>query len=246
MTGYDGTETLTNFPVLVEVRKDDANGFTYDDFYHFDGSDIAFVDEKGHIIPHEIDTWNKNGMSLFWVRLPEMNNGTTFTMCYRSPLLEERPNPGNTFEKYVGVWHMNERGNGVVNLKDSTVNNFETETHALSKADNNGRIGYARRVAQTPGSSSSYGRIIAFDHDDILRTGVGNVFTYSGWYKLAATPPKWAYLVSRKSEDADVGWGIQYDEKDTTTELRVWSGSHEKNKFQIFKVSVMSSTGWNY
>ena len=246
VTGYDGTETLTNFPVLVEVRKDDANGFTYDDFYHFDGSDIAFVDEKGHIIPHEIDTWNKNGMSLFWVRLPEMKDGTTFTMCYRSPLLEERPNPGNTFEKYVGVWHMNERGNGVVNLKDSTVNNFETETHALSKADNNGRIGYARRVAQTPGSSSSYGRIIAFDHDDILRTGVGNVFTYSGWYKLAATPPKWAYLVSRKSEDADVGWGIQYDEKDTTTELRVWSGSHEKNKFQIFKVSGMSSTGWNY
>ena len=246
VTGYEGTETLTNFPVLVEVRKDDDNGFSYDDFYHFDGSDIAFVDEKGHIIPHEIDTWNKNGMSLFWVRLPEMNNGTTFTMCYRSPLLEERPDPGNTFEKYVGVWHMNERENGVVNLKDSTVNNFETETHALSTAVGNGRIGYARRVAQTPGSSSSYGRIIAFDHDDILRTGVGNVFTFSGWYKLAATPPKWAYLVSRKSEDADRGWGIQYDETDSTTELRVWSGSAEKNKFQIFKINGMSSTGWNY
>ena len=246
VTGYTGTETLTNFPVLVEVRAADTNGFTYDDFYHYDGSDIAFVDDKGHIIPHEIDTWNKNGMSLFWVRLPEMNNGTKFTMCYRSPLLETPPDPGNTFERYVGVWHMNERGDGVVNLKESTTNNFETETHAMSLADGNGRIGYARRVAQTPGSSSSYGRIIAFDHDDILRTGVGNVFTFSGWYKLAATPPKWAYLVSRKSEDADKGWGIQYDEKDTTTELRVWSGSAEKNKFQIFKISGMSSTGWNY
>ena len=246
VTGYTGTETLTNFPVLVEVRDKDTNGFSYDDFYHYDGSDIAFVDEKGHIIPHEIDTWNKNGMSLFWVRLPEMNNGTKFTMCYRSPLLETRPDPGNTFERYVGVWHMNERGDGVVNLKDSTVNNLETETHAMSLAENNGRVGYARRVAQTPGSSSSFGRIIAFDHDDILRTSVGNVFTFSGWYKLAATPPKWAYLVSRKSEDADKGWGIQYDEKDTTTELRVWSGSSEKNKFQIFKISGMSSTGWNY
>ena len=246
VTGYTGTETLTNFPVLVDVRKADTNGFSYDDFYHYDGSDIAFVDEKGHIIPHEIDTWNKNGMSLFWVRLPEMNDGTTFTMCYRSPLLETPPDPGNTFEPYVGVWHMNERKDGVVNLKDSSVNNFETETHAMSLADNNGRVGYARRVAQSPGSSSSFGRIIAFDHDDILRTSVGNVFTFSGWYKLAATPPKWAYLVSRKSEDADKGWGIQYDEKDTTTELRVWSGSSEKNKFQIFKISGMSSTGWNY
>ena len=246
VTGYTGSETLTNFPVLVEVRAKDTNGFTYDDFYHYDGSDIVFVDEKGHIIPHEIDTWNKSGMSLFWVRLPEMNNGTKFTMCYRSPLLKTPPDPGNTFEPYVGVWHMNETNDGVDYLKDSSPNNLETETHAMSTADNNGRIGYARRVAQTPGSSSSFGRIIAFDHDDILRTGVGNVFTFSGWYKLAATPPKWAYLVSRKSEDADKGWGIQYDEKDTTTELRVWSGSSEKNKFQIFKTSGMLSTGWNY
>ena len=246
VTGYTGTETLRNFPVLVEVRSKDTNGFKYDDFYHYDGKDIAFVDEKGHIIPHEIDTWNKNGMSLFWVRLPEMNNGTKFTMCYRSPLLKTPPDPGNTFERYVGVWHMNETHDGVDNLKDSSPNDLETETHAMSTADKNGRIGYARRVAQTPGSSSSYGRIIAFDHDDILRTSVGNVFTFSGWYKLAATPPKWAYLVSRKSEDADRGWGIQYDEKDTTTELRVWSGSAEKNKFQIFKTSGMSSTGWNY
>ncbi|MBP5509357.1 MAG: DUF2341 domain-containing protein, partial [Kiritimatiellae bacterium] len=244
VTGYTGTETLTNFPVLVEVRQADTNGFKYDDFYHYDGSDIAFVDEKGHIIPHEIDTWNKNGMSLFWVRLPEMNNGTTFTMCYRSPLLETRPDPGNVFEPYVGVWHMNERGDGVVNLKDSSVNDFETETHAMSTADNNGRIGYARRVAQEPGSSSSFGRIIAFDHDNILRTGVGNVFTFSGWYKLAATPPKWSYLVSRKSEDADMGWGIQYEETDSK-KLRVWSGSSEKNKYQLFETKV-SGTGWHY
>ena len=245
VTGYTGTETLTNFPVLVEVRAKDDNGFSYDDFYHYDGKDIAFVDEKGHIIPHEIDTWNKNGMSMFWVRLPEMNNGTTFTMCYRSPLLETPPDPGNVFEKYVGVWHMNETKDGVVNLKDSTVNDFETETHALSTADNNGRIGYARRVAQSPGSAASYGRIIAFDHDDILRTGVGNVFTFSGWYKLAAVPPKWAYLVSRKSEDADRGWGVQYEET-WSKRLRVWSGSNAKSAYQLFDTPGADATGWNY
>ena len=246
VTGYRGGETLTNFPVLVEVRSKDTNGFSYDDFYHYDGADIVFVDEKGHIIPHEIDTWNKNGMSLFWVRLPEMKNGTTFTMCYRSPLLKTPPDPGNTFERYVGVWHMSEKGDGVVNLKDSTVNDFETETHAQSLYENNGRIGGARRVAQTPGSAASYGRIIAFDHDDILRTGVGNVFTYSGWYKLKDQPPKWAYLVSRKSEDADRGWGVQYQEN-STAELRVWSGSKAKDGFngQTFKFSN-TGTAWHY
>ena len=245
VTGYTGTETLRDFPVLVEVRKKDTNGFTYDDFYHYDGKDIAFVDEKGHIIPHEIDTWNRSGMSLFWVKLPEMHNGTKFTMCYRSPLVDPLPDFGNTFEKYVGVWHMNETSDGVVNLKDSTTNDFETETHAASTAYSSGQIGWARRVAQQPGSSASYGRIVAFDHDDILRTGVGNVFTYSGWYKLAATPPKWAYLVSRKSEDADRGWGIQYQE-DKTTELRVWSGSKAKNSFQIFTHKTNTKTDWHY
>ena len=244
VTGYTGTETLKDFPVLVEVRKKDTNGFTYDDFYHYDGKDIAFVDEKGHIIPHEIDTWNRSGMSLFWVRLPEMHNGTKFTMCYRSPLVDPLPDVGNTFEKYVGVWHMNEPGDGVVHLKDSTTNDFETETHAASTAYGSGQIGGARRVAQQPGSAASYGRIVAFDHDDILRTGVGNVFTYSGWYKLHETPPKWAYLVSRKSEDADRGWGIQYQES-KTTELRVWSGSKAKNSFQYF-THANTGTAWHY
>ena len=248
VTGYTGTETLTNFPVLVDVRASDTNGFSYDDFYHFDGSAIAFVDEKGHIIPHEIDTWNRAGMSLIWVRLPEMNNGTTFTMCYRSAFVDPASNRGNTFEKYVGVWHMNETQNGVVELKDSTTNNLAGETHAQSLAGvNKGQMigGNARRVAQQPGSSMNYGRVLVFDHDDILRTGVGNVFTYSGWYQLLETPPKWSYLVARKMNDQDRGWGIQYDET-STTELRVWSGSRAKGGFQKFNTSGAAATGWNY
>ena len=222
VTGYSGSETLTNFPVLVEVRRKDTNGFKYEDFYHTDGSDMAFVDEKGHIIPHEIDTWNKSGMSLIWVRLPEMVNGTKFTMCYRSPLLTPLPDVGNTFEKYVGVWHMNETHDGVASIKDSTANNIPGESHARSLVDGNGRIGNARRVAQETGTSSSNGRIMVYDHDDILRTSVGNVFTSSGWYKPADAKPSWAYFVSRKGDDYSKGWGIQYDEN-AKDKLRVWS-----------------------
>ena len=239
VTGYTGTETLTNFPVLVEVRKKDTNGFSYDDFYRIDGNDLAFVDEKGHIIPHEIDTWNRGGMSLFWVRLPEMVNGTTFTMCYRSPLLDPLPDPGNTFERYLGVWHMNEKENGVVDVADSTTNNLVGETHAKSLASSEGRIGYARRVAQEGGASSSAGRIIVFDHDNILRD-VGPEFTYSGWYKLAKgiTDPDWAYLVSRKDDDDSTGWGVQYHDKDKSSKLmRVWAASEGKNKSGFFDIT---------
>ena len=226
VTGYTGTETLTNFPVLVDVRDTDTNGFRYSDFYHYDGSDMAFVDDTGHIIPHEIDTWNKNGMSLIWVRLPRMNNGTTFTMCYRSPLIDPLPDVGNTFEKYVGVWHMNETQNGVASIKDSTANNLPGESHAKSLAGiNQGQMigGNARRVAQETGTSSSNGRIMVYDHDDILRTGVGNVFTFSGWYKTADDKPNWAYLVARKGDDYSKGWGVQYTDDNAKDKLRVWS-----------------------
>ena len=248
VTGYPGTETLTNFPVLVEVRKADTNGFSYDDFYHVGGKDIAFVDEKGHVIPHEIDTWNPNGMSLIWVRLPEMNNGTKFTMCYRSPLVTTPDDPGNTFERYVGVWHMNEKGDGIVQVHDSTVNNLDGETHANSLAYNQGRIGYARRVAQSSGTSSTCGHILINDHDDILRTGVGNVFTYSCWSKLASSKPGWAYLVSRKSEDASNGWGIQYhdDDKSPEKQLRAYGGSQVKNEWTLFTVKGYSLGSWAY
>ena len=257
VTGYTGTETLTNFPVLVDVRASDTNGFSYADFYHVDGKDIAFVDEKGHIIPHEIDTWNRNGMSLFWVRLPEMVNGTTFTMCYRSPLVNPPADPGNVFEKYVGVWHMNETQDGVVNLKDSTVNDFVTETHAQSLAGiNEGQKigGNCRRVAQEPGTSSSNGRIIVFDHDDILRTGVGNVFTFSGWYKTKDNSPKWAYLVDRKVDDFSRGWGVQFNDN-ATDRFRVWSdpkgnkNAHEEGKtggYYVFDVAGYSHQTWAY
>ncbi len=226
VTGYTGTETLTNFPVLVDVRDSDTNGFRYSDFYHYDGSDMAFVDDTGHIIPHEIDTWNKNGMSLIWVRLPRMNNGTTFTMCYRSPLIDPLPDVGNTFEKYVGVWHMNETQNGVTSIKDSTANNLAGESHAKSLAGiNQGQMigGNARRVAQETGTSSSNGRIMVYDHDDILRNGVGNVFTFSGWYKTADAKPNWAYLVARKGDDYSKGWGVQYADDNAVDKLRVWS-----------------------
>jgi len=246
VTGYTGTETLTNFPVLVDVRKKDTNGFSYDDFYHTGGKDMAFVDEKGHVIPHEIDTWNPNGMSLIWVRLPEMNNGTKFTMCYRSPLVNPPADPGNTFERYVGVWHMNETGDGIVEVHDSTTNNLSGETHANSLAYGSGRVGGARRVAQHSGTSSTYGHILINDHDDILRTGVGNVFTYSCWSKLADNAPGWAYLVSRKREDADKGWGIQYTDGNVNTKLRAWGDSTQKGDYTHFNVSGYSHTKWAY
>ena len=77
VTGYQGGE-LQNFPVLVRLQAGQPEGFSYGNC-RSDGTDIFFMDSDGTVIPHEIDTWNPNGESCIWVKLPTMNSETSFT-----------------------------------------------------------------------------------------------------------------------------------------------------------------------
>ena len=73
VAGYTGTSTLSGFPVLVRIAENSPSGFSYDDLQSkATGADIAFVDMSSNGLPFEIDTWNPNGTSLIWVRLPTM------------------------------------------------------------------------------------------------------------------------------------------------------------------------------
>ncbi|MGN0846336.1 MAG: hypothetical protein ACI4RA_03000, partial [Kiritimatiellia bacterium] len=81
--GYQGSDTLRDFPVLVRLAEGKMPGFKYDDFHLADGRDLVFLDSEGNIIPHEIDTWNPDGESLIWVCVPEVKIGSYFSMCYR-------------------------------------------------------------------------------------------------------------------------------------------------------------------
>ena len=59
VTGYIGTQELTNFPVLVRLSQGSPTGFSYADFYNpgdVPGADLCFLDAAGNGIPHEIDT----------------------------------------------------------------------------------------------------------------------------------------------------------------------------------------------
>jgi hypothetical protein len=79
---YSGSSPLAGFPVLVRIAAGSPSGFSYDDLHSkSDGADVAFIDMEGNGLPFEIDTWDPNGTSLIWVRLPSMTNGTEFVMC---------------------------------------------------------------------------------------------------------------------------------------------------------------------
>lgn len=108
--GYTGTSTLTDFPVLVRLGKDSPLGFTYAAAGE-NGAGLRFADAEGNLIPHELDTWNTNGTSLVWVKLPTLPaNGTSFWVNW-SPVAEAtlpEVAASNVWTKYVAVMHGNE------------------------------------------------------------------------------------------------------------------------------------------
>ena len=63
-TGYVGATALENFPALVKLSEG-IRGFSYTDFALPNGGDLRFTDASGALIPHEIDTWDTNGVSLY-------------------------------------------------------------------------------------------------------------------------------------------------------------------------------------
>ena len=109
VAGYAaGKPALAGFPVLVRISDNTPAGFAYDQLHSpSTGADLAFVDMDGNGLPFEIDTWDPNGTSLIWVRLPSMENGTQFVMCWGSETSGKTVCSDNPFDGYKGVWHMN-------------------------------------------------------------------------------------------------------------------------------------------
>ena len=74
--GYTATETLTNFPVLLQVSND-SGSFNYMDVASPNGADLCFTaDDETSVIPHEIEEWNPGGVSTVWVQAPELRSDT--------------------------------------------------------------------------------------------------------------------------------------------------------------------------
>ena len=106
--GYGGGETLTDFPALVKLSNA-IDGFDYAGFKDENGGDLRFFDANGALLAHEIDTWDTNGVSTVWVKVPSLNAQTTITARYGST------NPPDALDAsavwangYAGVWHLGE------------------------------------------------------------------------------------------------------------------------------------------
>lgn len=256
VTGYTGTQELTNFPVLVRLSNNSPSGFSYADFYNpgdVSGSDLCFLDAAGNGIPHEIDTWNPDGESLVWVTLPRMVNGTEFSMWYRSSKNGSVVCAANAWAGYTGVWHLGEGGDGAQYVYDSTTNTLTGVTHANSLAVSEGRIGAARRNSTKSGNSAANGRILVDLSDSAKRAAVDalaaedsdKTFTASLWMR-PRSGTDYCYMISRKEDDYYTAWGVQFNNKSSEyfTNMRVYSAGNHYNQSVAFNVATTTANTW--
>jgi hypothetical protein len=131
--------------VLVRISET-IPGFKYSKTLD-NGADIFFAtDEKGeNRLAHDIDTWNKEGTSLVWIKLPKLSGKETkFYMFYGSKEVAMCPASTEVWSSYIVVLHMNSYGeNGIVDETGHGYNAIHksTESEAETLAKSTGAFG---------------------------------------------------------------------------------------------------------
>ena len=219
-TGYYKSFTATvawdgapaeNVPFLLRISETGIHGFDYDDVT---ASGLEILDEGGQLLPYEIDTWNTNGESLVWTRLPVYENGATVTVRYGAPFANAPLPATNVWAGYAGVWHMNETYDAETAAtglaRDSTGNGLDATPskggsgNLAEMVSDAGVIGNARVNATSDVAGGNYLSVPNYDS-----LALGDTFAVSGWFK-ATTVNGYPRLLSRKTAyNTDNGWELE-------------------------------------
>jgi hypothetical protein len=130
-------ENLVDFPIMVQLE--DGVNIDYSQTKD-DGSDIRFVDTDGTELSYEIETWDESGVSVVWVKVPQIDTGSEdyINMYYGNDLAVNTENSANVWDdNYLGVWHMDEQSG---TSYDSTSNTVDLTPRNSVSSDESGII----------------------------------------------------------------------------------------------------------
>ncbi|NLB55965.1 MAG: DUF2341 domain-containing protein [Lentisphaerae bacterium] len=131
-SGYPAEkETLINFPALIILEETDAGvGFSYDDFLSPPYGDLRFAGSDGVTpLDFEVESWNLNGKSFIWVKIPELTKDTKIYALWKKAGVGNPPctSDGSVWsEDFAGVWHMNQ-----IDALDSTANELHSDAYGF-------------------------------------------------------------------------------------------------------------------
>ncbi|MBY0452156.1 MAG: LamG domain-containing protein, partial [Bdellovibrionaceae bacterium] len=170
------------------------------------GTDIRFVAADNTTnLDYEIESWDVNGNSYVWVRIPTIAASTTTTifLYFNNPSASLGSNPTSLWTRYTSVWHLEESATDAApQFKDSTA----TAKHGTA-------------VSGPTTATGIIGNALAFngnyDSMDVgtLNSTLGGTATLSYWIKTNQVGNNTNYLapgvtgVEEQGGVNDIFWG---------------------------------------
>jgi hypothetical protein len=219
-SGYTGSSTLSNFPLLVELHEG-INGFAYNSFISGVGNDLRFFDGNGRELEYDVEKWDTNGRSVIWVKMVELNTNSTLLACWGNSSESAAPSylgSGSVWSNnFSGVWHFNEKVAGKF-------------------TDSSGKGNFAQAYFDASASAAQIGNGLALDGtDDYVDLG-GNVansaspYMASLWVKGDASYTSGSYeriLSSKSAGSTTEGFGL-YESSNNRLTMKVGNSAKWK------------------
>ncbi|MDW8037415.1 MAG: DUF2341 domain-containing protein [Thermoguttaceae bacterium] len=229
-----GTETLTNFPLLVSLN---ASNFDFRKA-KADGTDLRFTTPTGALLSYEIEKWDPvSRIGLLWVKVPQIDPGSTagyIQMYFGNPSAPDGQNVADVWSNgYVGVWHLGGTGTAVdsTGVHPGTVVGSGVTTTAGIIGDACSFAGDGSRITATG---------TALD--------MGNNLSITYWMKGAAANQPGGYTrVISKNTDAVTGWEYQRGGADANQNIRIDTATSGSQNNQVRLVGANAFDGnWHF
>ncbi len=176
ISGYSGSTTLANFPVLVRLSAGSPSGFAYADVTN---GDIRFADANGNSLPFEIEKWDPSGESHVWVSVPSLSGQATTITMYYGAITGKLPPVDSTgvwsLAGYQNVHHFSD-ASGYMDI-ESSANNLTVTRQGANTVDPAGVLGSSLAT----GSGGMNG--LKVETDSSWMWAAGGTVTFSAWGK---------------------------------------------------------------
>ena len=197
-------------PVPVRLSENNPVGFSYADC---DPTQMRFGDEKYAPIPFEVDTWNPQGESLVWVKVP-LAEGTKINLVYNGTATVAN-DPSAVWGDYTGVWHFEtlDESVKVTNAQGTYPNSTAAEgidgnVSTYSVPGEPGRFGNCFRVNDSTGykvGNYNKGGVWVNDAGTASPVDGGENFTISGWFKHGNFQYFWDHFFYKRAASGNGG-----------------------------------------
>jgi hypothetical protein len=132
---YLGSESLTDFPVLINVSKDTDMNIDYSDLRFTNGSCGSLGSE---LLSYEIENYTATH-AIVWINLPILESpSTSVCMYYANSDAENGQDKDNVWNNYRGVFHLAESSG---NALDSSPKKFNATNTVVTSQLTTGKIG---------------------------------------------------------------------------------------------------------